>query len=107
MAGAAVASGESGIRPGRWLGLGFVLIAFAEFRRAVAAERRYEALKGMSTAALVREGIAHPDVPRRVFEELYSTPCRSQAPDETTRMHHQSGGQAAIRGGSQHVAIPS
>ena len=25
-----------------------------------------------STAALAREGIAHPDVPRRMFEEFYS-----------------------------------
>ena len=74
MARAAVASGEiHGIRPGHWLGLGFVFIVVAEFRRAVAAEQRYEELKGKSTAALVREGIAHPDVPRRVFEELYSS----------------------------------
>ena len=76
MARAAVASGASEIhriRPGHWLGLGFVFIAFAEFRRAVAAEQRYEELKGKSTAALAHEGIAHPDVPRRVFEELYSS----------------------------------
>jgi hypothetical protein len=109
MTRAAVASGESEIhriRPGHWLGLGFVFIVFAEFRRAVAAEQRYEELKRNSTAALVRAGIARPDVPRRVFEELYSTPCRSQAPHETARIHHQSGGQA-IRGGSRHVAIPS
>ena len=75
MARAAVASGASQIhriRPGHWLGLGFVFIVFAEFRRAVAAEQRYEELKGKSTAALAREGIAHPDVARRVFEELYS-----------------------------------
>ena len=68
MARAAVASGVSemhGIRPGHWLGFRFVCIAFAEFRRAVAAEQRYEELKGKSTAA--------PDVPRRVFEELYSS----------------------------------
>ena len=75
MVRAAVASSEleiHGIQPGHWLGFGFVFIVFAEFRRAVAAEQRYEELKGKSTAALAREGIAHPDVPRRIFEEFYS-----------------------------------
>jgi hypothetical protein len=60
------------IQPGHWLGFGFVFIVFAEFRRAAAAEQRYEELKGRSTAAVAREGIAHPDVPRRIFEEFYS-----------------------------------
>ena len=76
MAGAAAAPGEleiQGIRPGHWLGFGFVCIAFAEFRRAVAAEQHYEELKGTSRAARVREGIAHPDIARRVFDEFYSS----------------------------------
>jgi hypothetical protein len=30
------------IQPGHWLGFGFVFVVFAEFRRAVAAEQRYE-----------------------------------------------------------------
>ena len=75
----ATASGASeihAIRPGHWLGLGFVFTLFAEFSRAVAAEQRYEELKRRSKAALVREGIAQPDVPRRVFEELYSSSGR-------------------------------
>jgi hypothetical protein len=60
------------IQSGHWPGFGFVFIAFTEFRRAVAAEQRYEYLKGRSTAALAREGIARADVPRRIFEEFYS-----------------------------------
>jgi hypothetical protein len=36
------------IQPGHWLGFGFVFVVFAEFRRAVAAEQRYEELKGRS-----------------------------------------------------------
>jgi hypothetical protein len=46
---------------------------FDEFRRAVAAERRHSELKHMDTTALVREGITRTDVPRRVFEEYYSS----------------------------------
>lgn len=83
MARAAAASGEPeihGIRPGHWLGLRFFLIVFAEFRRAVAAEQRYEELKRNSTAALAREGIARPGVPRRVFEEFYSFSAQGGAP---------------------------
>jgi hypothetical protein len=51
-----------------WPGFGFVFIVFTEFRRAVAAEQRYEYLKGRGTTALAREGIARADVPRRIFE---------------------------------------
>ena len=83
MARAAAASSGSeirGIRPGHWLGFGFVFIVFAEFRRAVAAEQRYEELKGNSTAALAREGVAHPGAPRRVFEEFYSFGAQDGAP---------------------------
>jgi hypothetical protein len=61
-----------GIQSGHWPGFGFVFIAFTEFRRAVAAEQRYEDLKGRSTAALAREGIARADLPRRIFGEFYS-----------------------------------
>jgi hypothetical protein len=53
-------------------GLAFVLAVAAEFRRAAAAEQRYEDLKHNGAAAFAREGIVRADVPRRVFEEFYS-----------------------------------
>jgi hypothetical protein len=42
----------------------------AEFRRACAAAQRYEDLRHRSAA---RGSIAPADIPRRVFEELYSS----------------------------------
>jgi hypothetical protein len=71
-----------GIQSGHWPGFGFVFIAFTEFRRAVAAEQRYEDLKGRSTAALAREGIARADVPRRIFEEFYSLESQRRRANE-------------------------
>jgi hypothetical protein len=44
----------------------------AEYRRAVAAERRYDDLKRMGATALAREGIAPADISRRIFNEFYS-----------------------------------
>jgi hypothetical protein len=66
------ASEIHGIQSDHWPGFGFVFIVFTEFRRAVAAQQRYEDLKGKGTAALAREGIARADIPRRIFEEFYS-----------------------------------
>jgi hypothetical protein len=60
------------LQSGHWPGFGFVFIVLTEFRRAVAAEQRYEYLKGRGTAALACEGIARADVARRIFEEFYS-----------------------------------
>jgi hypothetical protein len=74
--------GHSRIQSGHWPGFGFVFIVFTEFRRAVAAEQRYEDLKGRSTAALAREGIARADVPRRIFEEFYSLEGRRRIANE-------------------------
>ena len=42
------------------------------FRRAGAAEQRYEQLTRASAAALARDGIVRTDLPRRIFEEFYS-----------------------------------
>jgi hypothetical protein len=61
------------VRPGHSPRFGFVLVLLAEFKRAIAAERRHSELKHMDTIALAREGIARADVPRRVFEEYYSS----------------------------------
>lgn len=44
-----------------------------EYRRAMAAEDHYAGLKRKSASALAREGMAHGDIPRGVFEQFYST----------------------------------
>jgi hypothetical protein len=44
-------------------------VVLAEFRRAIAAARRYEDLRYGSGR---HEGVAPADVPRRTFEEFYS-----------------------------------
>jgi hypothetical protein len=46
-------------------------VLLAEFRRAIAAARRYDDLRYRSGG---HEGRAHADSPRRVFEEFYSCP---------------------------------
>ena len=43
-----------------------------EYRRAIAAEQHYVSLKRQSDTALAHEGTARSDIPRRVFEEVYS-----------------------------------
>jgi len=58
---------------GRWPRFGFLLTAFSEFRRAIAAEQRYEELRHKEATALTLEGIARIEVPRCIFEEFYST----------------------------------
>jgi hypothetical protein len=65
-----------------WSRLGLFGVLLAEFRRAVAAEQRYEHLKRASAACLARDGIAPADIPRRIFEEFYSLSAkpRSEAP---------------------------
>jgi hypothetical protein len=46
---------------------------FVEYRRAIAAEKHYVSLKRESDTALAHEGTVRSDIPRRVFEEFYST----------------------------------
>jgi hypothetical protein len=73
MRAAARASSVRGIREirsGHWLGRTIFAVVLAEFRRAVAAARRYEHLRYGSCR---QEGIAPAEIPRRVFEEFYSS----------------------------------
>lgn len=72
MTGAAWASGVRGtheIRDAHGSALGSLIVALAEFGRAIAAAQRYEDLRyGRGR----HEGIARTDIPRRIFEEFYS-----------------------------------
>jgi hypothetical protein len=65
-----------------WSALGILVVILAEFRRAIAATRRYEGLRWGSGR---REGIAPADIPRRIFEEFYALGTavdpRPRAPD--------------------------
>jgi hypothetical protein len=49
--------------------LGILLVILAEFRRAIAATRRYEDLRWGSGRG---QGIAPADIPPRIFEEFYA-----------------------------------
>ena len=51
---------------------GLLRTLLTEYRRAIAADVLYEDLKCMNAVARTREGIARSDIPRRVFDELYS-----------------------------------
>jgi hypothetical protein len=59
---------------------GFARVVLTELRRAVAAERRHSELRHMDTTSLAREGITRADVPRRIFEEYYSSKESERAP---------------------------
>jgi predicted N-acyltransferase len=77
---------------GRWLGFEFMGTVSAEFRRAIAAERRYDELRRKDAAGLALEGIAGAEIPRRVFEEFYSltsTERTESAPDDGRRVRHR------------------
>jgi len=51
-------------RRAHWPGFALVCVALAQFRRASAAERRYD--------ELMRTGSDRPDAARRIFVEFYS-----------------------------------
>jgi len=55
---------------------GFLRTLFTEYRSAIAADVLYEELKRMNAVERTRDGIAGADIPRRVFDELYSSPGR-------------------------------
>ena len=52
---------------------GFFHLLLTEYRRAIAADVLYENLRRRNAVARTREGIACSDIPRRVFDELYSS----------------------------------
>jgi hypothetical protein len=52
---------------------GVLHLLLTEYRRAIAADVLYEDLKRRNAVARTREGIACSDIPRRVFDELYSS----------------------------------
>lgn len=62
---------------------GFFRILLTEYRRAIAADALYEELKRMNAVARTREGIAGSDIPRRVFDELYTS--AGQVPSAAAR----------------------
>jgi len=49
-----------------------LVVLLAEFRRAIAAERRYQNLKLGGADALAREGIDQARIPNLVFQEFYA-----------------------------------
>jgi hypothetical protein len=76
MGGAGRTSGGRGvhaIQDGRGRGIEYFRVVLAEFQRATAAEQRYEYLRRAGTAALARDGVVRADVPRRIFDEFYSS----------------------------------
>jgi hypothetical protein len=82
MEGVGQASGVRGprsIQNGRWPGLEFLLVVLAELRRARAAEQRYENLRRAGAAPLARDGIVPADIPRRIFDEFYSSAVDQRA----------------------------
>jgi hypothetical protein len=61
-------------RPGYLHALGTACAGIIrEYRRAIAAEQYYVSLRHTSDTALAREAMTRRDIPRRVFEEFYST----------------------------------
>jgi hypothetical protein len=58
-------------RRGRGLKFSVAGVALNEFRRALAAEQRYENLKHSSATDMARENIARTNIARRIFEEFY------------------------------------
>ena len=62
-----------GLQWGSWSGLEYFRAVLDEFRRAMAAEQRYEYLRRAGAAALSRDGVVRADVPRRIFDEFYSS----------------------------------
>jgi len=55
-----------------WLAGSFLTILLFEFRRAIAAEQRYNSLKQAHPQARAYGGVAHYDLSRRIFDEFYA-----------------------------------
>ena len=60
------------VRVDKRSGAGALHLLLAEYRRAIEAETFYENLKRSSKTALAQDGMSYSDIPRRVFDELYS-----------------------------------
>ena len=52
-------------------GFNLFRVMLEEYRRALAAEAHYEALRQKSSRALARDGVGRDDISRCVFEEFY------------------------------------
>jgi hypothetical protein len=110
MRAAARASNERGIREirtGHSLGRILFAVVLAEFRRAVAAARRYEDLRYGGGR---HEGVAAADVPRRVFEEFYSCAPPGEPPraDWNPQVSwHRSGARRAADQGERQLTTHS
>ncbi len=63
---------------------GFFQILLTEYRRAITAAALHEDLKRMNAVVRTREDIACSEIPRRIFDELYSSGGRgpSAAPPQ-------------------------
>ena len=70
--GAANRATANGVHVRLMPGLERLSTVIAEYRRAIAAERRYDDLERMGAKELAREGIATADISRRIFNEFYS-----------------------------------
>jgi hypothetical protein len=53
-----------------------VAVLLSEYRRAVAASRRYEELRRKDRVALVRIGVASADIAPCILQEFYSSTRR-------------------------------
>jgi hypothetical protein len=67
---------------------GFLHLLLTEYRRAIAADVLYDDLKRRNAAARTREGIACSDIPRRVFDELYSSGGQVSAAAQPSGARH-------------------
>jgi hypothetical protein len=85
-------------RTGHWLGRAIFAVVLAEFRRAVAAARRYENLRYGSGR---QERMAPGEISRRVFEEFYSSarPVESRRAERALQVDwRRSAGREADQG---------
>jgi hypothetical protein len=65
-----------GAREGRRLAAGWFASLVVEYKRAIAAEQRYHALKRGRPPTVASSGVA---IPRRIFEELYDSAAGGSA----------------------------
>ena len=110
MGDAGRAFGGRGIRAienRRWSALWFLGVVLAEYRRAVAAAKRYEDWQRAGAPALARHGILPTDIPRRIFDEFYASTTEPRCgPGQDRELmgmldqpHLQNHGRTRISGG--------